>query len=192
MEPEPESTLQEGIHHLEKTPDFFALLLLREREGATAKSVHALLAKLWKMYTELKNGFVHDLPGTVVKSGRFYVLLGFGPRAFKLDGARTMPKALETYGFDPPLPGGGAIVRDTEGQSGIRYVDGLKENPADVAVAIQFTGATPLSVERPIVETSKLLRREGETASLEIARFTLRCAFFPYFFAIVSSWSLAN
>jgi hypothetical protein len=161
-----EPQLQEGIHHLENTPPFFAFLLLRARRGATAESVYELLADLWRMYAQLKEGIVRDLPGaTDLFPRRFCALLGLGPRAFQLDGARSGPQALKDYSFASPQENG-----DTSIVAGgaVPFASGVTTNPADVAVAIQFTGETPLSVERPVVETAKVLLSQRDPP-LEIA-----------------------
>jgi deferrochelatase/peroxidase EfeB len=72
-----------------------------------------------------------------------------------------------------PAGGGGKVL---EG-SGLNYARGLPLNPATEEICVQFTGDTPLSVSRAVVETWKLLEaardaKTGKAALLLSASFT--------------------
>ncbi|HVN61903.1 MAG TPA: hypothetical protein VMT59_11595 [Gaiellaceae bacterium] len=164
--------LQDGIYFRRhaKPPGFFTLALLRATDGATGADVADSLALLWKCYRGLKQGKVADLRGTpAVPAGKLEVLLGLGSRAFSLAerpaSAPALPAAMlppNAFANPDPIAGGGPIVP----YSGISYADDVTGNPADAAIALQFTAETPLAVERAVVETWKVL--EDPSAVLAI------------------------
>ena len=158
--------LQEGIYSgpRAKPPGFFTLLLLSAAPGASATDVGYLIARLWNRYQGLKDGVVPDLPNTRVRSGKLQVLLGLGSRAFELPGrsanAPARPGAMQ-QSFEQPAAGGGGPI---SANAGIPYEADVAQNPADVAIAFQFTADTPLAVERAVVETGKLLSSRDSPA----------------------------
>lgn len=159
--------LQEGIFSGtgESPPGFFTLVLLSATQGAKAGDVGDLLAALWTRYQDLKEAKVPDLEGAPPVPGRnaeelgggLRVLLGLGSSAFALAqqpaGAASLPVAMNQAFEGPAADGGGPITPN----SGIHYQNDVTENPADAAIALQFTASTPLAVERAVVETWKLL-----------------------------------
>jgi Dyp-type peroxidase family len=169
-------TPQEGIYYQRgvRPPGFFVLLLLGTTENQSAASARKLLARLWKLYRQLKDGLVPDLPGVRVPSGNLAVLLGFGAAAFDLHGAQQCPLGLENFAF-AEMKGGGPIAVSGVGEAGICYAEEPSTDLAGVAFAVQLTAETPLAVERAVVETGRLLReaelQSGEAAALEIVRF---------------------
>jgi Dyp-type peroxidase family len=165
----PDQTLQEGIYfkHRQAPPGFFALLLLDPTPGASATDVAALLDCLWKRYRSLKGGKVEDLGKTRVPGGKLQILLGLGASAFELAGRPANGPARPAWmlqSFDKPLEAGGGPISPG---AGISYEADVTENPADAAIAFQFTAETPLAVERAVVETWKLLKKQSSPA-LEI------------------------
>jgi len=158
--------LQEGIYsgRRERPPGFYTFLLLGAAPDASAADVGELLARLWGLYRGLKEGVVPDLPTRRVPDGDLQVLLGLGSRAFELPGrpvdAPQRPKAMR-QSFEQPAGGGGGPV---SASAGISYEADVTANPADVAIAFQFTAKTPLAVERAVVETGKLLSGEPSPA----------------------------
>jgi deferrochelatase/peroxidase EfeB len=153
-------------------------MLLLDSTGTEAKPVAAQLEKLWRLYDELKQGFVPDLKPASVPGGNLDVLVGYGAPAFRLNGVSALrPPAShewDTNQFDPiPTVADGAVpprsifrAKDDVGDpvlarrqsSWIEYDAGIEHNPAEAAVAIQFTADTPLAVERAVIETWKKLR----------------------------------
>ena len=156
--------LQEGIYWNARPPGFYTVLLLGAAPDASAADVGGLLARLWGLYQGLKEGAVPALPTKRVPGGDLQVLLGLGARAFELPGrpvdAPPCPKAMRQSFGQPAAGGGGPIIAN----GGISYEADVTENPADVAIAFQFTAETPLAVERAAVETGKVLSGESSPA----------------------------
>lgn len=151
--------LQEGIYHAPgvKPGKFFNILFLRALPGLNAREVGEAFGKLWQMYQNLKNGKLTDLPGQTLPAGDLTVLVGYGRNAFKLpDIQQQLPEALSSFGaFRSPSPtGGGPLLIN----SGLRYADDVKTNPATEEIAVQFIGETQLAVNRAVVETWKALQ----------------------------------
>lgn len=155
--------LQEGIFHARGTrpPANLGILFLRVAEGVSATAVGDTLAALWQIYEELKKGRIRDLPDTQLPTGDLNVSIGFGPNSFDLPGARRrLPQGLSAeFGFRSAAPGGGNPLLIG---SGLSYEVGLAKNPATEDVVVQFLGNTPLSVQRPMVETWKLLHESAD------------------------------
>ena len=168
--------LQEGIYHAPGThpPANFGVMFLRVAEGVNARRVGTILAELWRLYQELKAGKVRGLPGIEVPSGNLNVSIGFGPNVFDLEGVeRSLPDGLTApYHFRSVSPGGGNRLLIG---SGLSYEAGMTKNPATEEVVLQFLGDTPLTVNRPMVETWKALQETvdplTDTPALEIAAF---------------------
>jgi len=168
--------LQEGIYHEPGTapPANFGILFLKVSEGAGAAAVGQVLAALWALYQELKQGRVPGLPGIPIDPGHLNVLIGYGPKAFALDGVqRPLPEGLNAdHRFQSVSAGGGnPLLRG----AGLSYEAGLVKNFATEEIAVQFLGDTPLSINRPMVETWKLLRATTDpltrTPLLQITAF---------------------
>ena len=126
-----------------------------------------LLERLWTCYQGLKRGDVGDLGAPGVPHGHLEVLLGLGSTVFSLPqrpaNAPACPAAMR-QSFAQPVQGGGGPI---SGNAGILYENDVAENPADAAIALQFTARTPLAVERAIVESWKLLH-DDDSPALEI------------------------
>lgn len=168
--------LQEGIYYKPgtKPPSNFGIMFLRVSEGVNATMVGNTLDQLWRMYQELKQGIVQDLPGIIVPSGSLNVSIGYGPNAFDIPGVqKPQPLGLASRNrFRSVAPdGGNKLLRG----GGLSYENGLTKNPATEEIMVQFLGDTPLVVNRPMIETWKFLRQrrdpETGTAPLEITAF---------------------
>jgi deferrochelatase/peroxidase EfeB len=172
--------LQAGIYFRkdETPPKFSSLVLLKARPSATADDVRRVLEALWKLYGDLRQALVPDLqvPGeetfrAEVKDSvwDFDALLGFGPSAFDVSGFPHRPARLPAVGFAAPDQQGGPIVvaNGSRANSGIPFARAVKSNRVNPGFAIQFTGPTPLTVERAAVETWKLLADRGPAAPLD-------------------------
>lgn len=163
---------QEGLFHRpgQRPGPCFTILFLRAAQGATARQVGGVLAELWGLYQRLKEGRVADLEPERVPGSNLSVLVGYGPRAFKLPEAeRPLPVELgPKHQFRSPLPtGGGPLIRG----SGLAYDADVLVNRATEEVALQFIGDTQLSVHRAVVETWKFLFDSGESAPLMMTGF---------------------
>jgi Dyp-type peroxidase family len=152
------AALQEGIYHApgQRPGAFFTILFLRAAPACTATQVGQALDQLWQVYQGLREGKVRDLPGHPVPSGDLTVLVGYGPKAFQIDGTgRGLPTDLGVeYRFRSPLPtGGGPLLLG----SGLRYGDDVRANMATEEIAIQLIAETQLAVSRAVVETWRTL-----------------------------------
>ncbi|PSB04495.1 Dyp-type peroxidase [Merismopedia glauca] len=158
--------LQEGIYYDrgQKPAQCFSIIFLRAQTDATAPQVAELFGKLWQTYQDLKRGVVADLPGVELPPSGLTVLVGYGPKAFSLPQAnRTLPQALQARNqFRSSLQGGGNPILVG---SQLRYLQGLSKNLATEEIAVQFIGDTPLSVNRPILETWKILQDNTDPAT---------------------------
>jgi len=151
--------LQEGIFHSERVCPrrHLGVLFLRASHGASAWQVRATLDALWRMWSGLKRGESPELPGMRIPSENLTVTLGYGPRAFCLEGMlRPTPGELApSFLFRSPIPAGGGLVLPG---SGLRYAADVRVNLATEDFAVQFLADSPLAVERAIVESWALLR----------------------------------
>lgn len=150
------------------TNSSFALLLLRANRRAEAGEIGKCLAKLWKMYEDLRMGKVAELPNCIVPSGSLSVLIAYGPKAFELRGIkRQMPSSMKHKQFlparsDMPILDG----------SGIKYSKSICSNLGlNDHVAIQLISSSQLATNRAIVETWRLLHTEHE-GGLRVLRMT--------------------
>ncbi|MFB6616240.1 Dyp-type peroxidase [Streptomyces sp. NPDC056367] len=168
------STLQAGIYHGpgRRPPAHFALVFLRADPEADAHAVDRALRSVNAMLRDLAEGRVAELPGHPVDAGNLEVLLGFGPKAFDVPGAKlACPAGLEPrLRFRSPRPtGGGPLLVG----SGLPYAPDIVRNDATEEFCLQLTAGTQLAVSRAVVELWKLLRgdRDPDTraAVLEIA-----------------------
>jgi hypothetical protein len=145
-------------------PRCYGIAFLKAKQRATAAEIHEVLKALVQLWTGLKVGRAPTLAGTLVPPSEFEWLLAFGRKAFEIEGAlHPIPRKLRapnTFNSIDPLGGGLAV----DG-SGLRFATGLAQNVATEEFCVQFTGSTPLSVARAIVETSLLLEglRNPET-----------------------------
>lgn len=176
-------TLQEGIYYdcSNCTPWSSSTVFLQAAEGASAAEVCTALLQLWRMYQDLKDGKVRDLPGRSLRYGpeprqgeedqrqdheeeqgrrdRLHVLVAYGRSAFDLPGAaRTLPGPLDLFGFPRHQVLAGAPVM---GNAGLSYASDLTANPADTDIAVQFTANRQITVYRAVIETWKLLHDLG-------------------------------
>ncbi|MFY9620351.1 MAG: hypothetical protein WAQ99_11135 [Pyrinomonadaceae bacterium] len=169
-------SLQEGIFHESGTtpPPNFGIMFLRVSQGAPAADVGNCLASLWKVFEDLQEGKVRDLPGITVPPGDLKLLIGYGPNCFKLPNVRhPLPQGLGPQNrFRSVGPGGGNRLLLG---GGLSYEEGLTRNPATEEIMVQFLGNTPLVVNRPMLETWKILRSninpETGTPLLQITAF---------------------
>jgi deferrochelatase/peroxidase EfeB len=108
------------------------------------------------MYLNLRKGIVNDLHGHRVPSGDLSVLLGYGPKIFKIpDIANKIPRDFREKQFLEPIPGEPIL----EG-SGIRYGYDLPRNLGLTAdLVVQFISKSQLATYRAVMETWKYLAR---------------------------------
>lgn len=176
----PDGALQEGIYYAPgcRPGKFFGLLFLRVARDCDASRVGVRLADLWQLYQGLKAGRVPDLePATVpFEDDNTTVLIGLGPNAFKLNGAKhPAPGGLnKNHLFASPRPsGGGQLLAG----SGLEYAADVRVNFATEEICIQVIADTKLAVDRTIVETWKRLSdsadRDTGIADLEPTTFYL-------------------
>jgi len=158
--------LQGGIYwdKGQHPPRHFAIAFLRATQGSNATDVREVLVALTALWRDLARGTVPDLPGAAIPPGNLAWLIAFGRKTFELNGAnRNIPARLRSPNMMASvLPGGGGPAVDG---SGIMYASDLVTNPATEEIAVQFTGDTPLSVTRAIVETWTLLERMRDPQS---------------------------
>ncbi|MFG2485546.1 Dyp-type peroxidase [Streptomyces virginiae] len=168
------SVLQEGIYHApgRRPPGHLALVFLRADPEADAAAVDGALREVTTMLRGLADGVVAELPGHPVPGAHLEFLLGFGPKAFDIAGAKLpCPAALgPRFRFRSPRPtGGGPLLVG----GGLSYAADVVRNDATEEFCLQLTADTQLAVSRGVVELWKLLRgaRTGDTraAALEIA-----------------------
>jgi len=161
-----DGNLQEGIYYgsTDTPPGFFSLVLLSAAPGAAAKDVADLLESLWACYQELKEGRIGDLKGVRrMPAAKLQVLLGLGAPAFDLQRPKNAPARplAMLQSFEQPVPGSGGPISEN---SGISYERDVSANPADAAIALQFTAETALAVEQAVVETWKVLEDAAPAA----------------------------
>jgi len=130
----------------------YAIIFLRVLHNTHAREVGYALKRLWHMYELLKKGKVTDLPNCSIPNGRISVLIGYGPKIFKIRGAKKkVPRDFDGLQFLPansekPILHG----------SGIKYVKGTCVNLGiSEHIAIQLISETQLAANRAIVETWK-------------------------------------
>ena len=152
--------LQAGIYwdSGQTPPRHFAVAFLRARQGAAAAEVGEILVALSDMWNGLVRGIVPDLPGANVPSANLAWLIGYSRKVFSLRNvAHQIPHGLRSpHVTAAVLPGCGGPVFDG---AGILYSKDLVKNPATEEIVVQFTGDTPLSVSRAVVETWKSLEK---------------------------------
>jgi Dyp-type peroxidase family len=160
--------LQEGIYHApgQAPGRAFGILFLRAAPGRSAGQVGEALRRLWGMYQDLKAGKVRELPGHPVPSGDLTVLVGYGPKAFQVPGARrVLPQEFgPAFRFRSARPtGGGPLLLG----AGLHYDDDVRTNPATEELAVQLIAQTQLAVNRAIVETWRTLEEVTDPVSGE-------------------------
>ena len=152
--------LQAGIYwdSGQTPPRHFAVAFLRVIQGTTAAKVGETLVALADLWNGLVRGIVPDLPSVTVPSANLVWLIGYGRKVFGLRGVpHQIPRGLRSPHVTAPiLPSRGGPVF---AGAGISYSKDLTRNPATEEIAVQFTGDTPLSVSRAVVETWKLLEK---------------------------------
>ncbi|MFD3838556.1 hypothetical protein ACFWWC_20195, partial [Streptomyces sp. NPDC058642] len=122
-----------------------ALVFRRRAPAAPPPGVDGALRKVTGMLGGLAEGRVGELPGHPVPTGDLEFLLGFGPKAFDIPGARvTCPAALgRRFRFRSPLPTGGGPVLVG---AGLPYASDLVRNDATEEFCLQLTAGTQLAV----------------------------------------------
>jgi Dyp-type peroxidase family len=139
-------------------------MFLRISQGTSAEIIAPVLDALWRMHDELRVGHVRDLPGVDIPPSGLTVLWGYGPKAFRIPGAkRALPSDLGDHNqfYNPSA----AIPSPILPGSLINFDTGLARNPATEELAIQAIGDTPLAVSRMVVESWKLLNEYRDAAS---------------------------
>jgi deferrochelatase/peroxidase EfeB len=178
------SRLQEGIKYSEKPfhapsgslssrgsfrNESFAILFLRIRKDSEVVQIIESLKRLWKMYSALRKGIVHDLPDHPVPTGELTILIGYGPNVFKVRGVtKKIPRDFMDRQFLSPRPG-----RPILDGSGLTYGDEPCENVGTTEdIAIQIISKTQLATYRAIQETWSCIR-DSKTArqSLRFSKF---------------------
>jgi Dyp-type peroxidase family len=150
--------LQEGIFHSDRVCPraHFGVIFLRASHGVSGAQVRETLGALWQMWSGLKRGESPELPGVKLPQENLAVTLGYGPRAFCLDGmvCGTPGELAPSFLFRSPMPAGGGLVLPG---SGLRYAPDVRVNLATEDFAVQFFADSPLAIERAIVESWALL-----------------------------------
>jgi deferrochelatase/peroxidase EfeB len=154
--------LQQGIYHspTSQPSNSFAVVLLRAIDSSEPGRIRHTLANLWKMYLNLKKGFVADLSMKTKNPhhGNLSILVGYGPKIFEINGVkRARPSYLTSqWLFRQPTVGGGPILEGI----GLKYANDIISNEiSNDHVIIQFIGDNQLVTHRAVVETWKALRR---------------------------------
>jgi deferrochelatase/peroxidase EfeB len=157
-------------------PRCYAIAFFKADGSASAEGIDAALRALVECWRGLKEGVAPSLQEVRTPASDFDWLLGFGKKAFDIEGAtKKLPRNLR-----PPLvfnsvdPAGGGLAADG---SGLRYAQTVASNVATEEFCAQFTGATPLSVARGIAESAMLLEAmrdptTGKAPLLMSAAFT--------------------
>jgi len=136
----------------------FAILFLRSKDGSSAQEIKKSLEILWKFYASLKR---RQQVGSV--------LIGYGPRIFRLDGVkRAMPENLK-WQFLPPSKLNRSILEGC----GIKFSEQTQYNPGiSEDVVIQIISNTQLETFNAIVETSKHVNPINNAKNvLNVSRF---------------------
>jgi deferrochelatase/peroxidase EfeB len=111
--------MQEGIFYDAGETPFrhFGIMFLQAQAGVPAAAIGLLLTQLWSMYQQLKAGRISDLPGVDLPRVRQTFTIGYGPKAFALNGARrALPDNLgPAFQFRSPNPAGGGRLLNGAG-----------------------------------------------------------------------------
>ena len=166
--------IQEGIYwdSGQRPGSAWGILFLRVGLGVQATQVDAILTGLSQIYDGLRRGETPGLPGATVPAMDLTILIGFGPKAFAISGAkRPLPVGLgPQYQFLSPKAAGGGVVLPG---SGLTYDEGIARNGATEEVMVQAIANSPLAVARVFVETHAYLssQRDELTAAqlIEVA-----------------------
>ena len=158
-------SLQKGIYHLHESRigNSFCIIFLRGSEGVTSAEMGMILAKIWIKLQDLEKGIIKeiDIHPTKRSSGNLSVMLGYGPKAFLLDGILRKPP--QKFGaesiFSQPKDGVTSTKPLLE-ESKITYSKEVKENHALADhMVIQLIADTEFHTSRALVEVSKELAR---------------------------------
>ena len=133
----------------------FAILSLRAATGSSAGEIGKSLEKLWKLYTSLRKG-------------QASVLIGYGPKIFKLKGvSKAIPENLNRQ-FLPPSNENRNLL---EGCA-IKYSNDMQDNVGlSEDVVIQIISDTQLATYNAIAETYKHLSLSDRGSILKLSRF---------------------
>ncbi|KQZ57371.1 Dyp-type peroxidase domain-containing protein [Ensifer sp. Root558] len=145
-------------------PRCHATAILRADQNATAAGIDKALLALAALWNQLRVGTLPTLDGAAVPASSFEWLLGYGRKAFEIAGSKhPVPRKLRAPNtFNSVDPQGGGLAIDG---SGLKFDSGIAQNQATEQFCVQFTGDTPLSVTRAVVETSLLLESMRDAAS---------------------------
>jgi Dyp-type peroxidase family len=134
--------------------DCFAIIFIRISDRLKSSNVVECLESLWQMYLNLEKGIVNDLPGQLVPSGGLSVMLGYGPKIFKIPGIiKKIPRDFKDKQFLEAVAGGAIL----EG-SGIKYGCDLPKNLGLTEdLLVQVISRSQLATYRAVVETWKYL-----------------------------------
>jgi len=144
-----------------KSNDSFAIIFLKIIKKDRLERIEQTIINLWKMYKNLKNGYIDNLPNFPFPSGNLSILISFGPNIFNIENiTKKIPRDFKDRQF-LPFRKGSPIAHD----SGIIYSYESGENVGlSEDIAIQFISRTQLAVYRAIVETRRLLENESNNA----------------------------
>lgn len=128
----------------------FGMVSLRIVPDSHSRDVRRCLQKLWKVYDTLCAGKLSHSE-IRVPTGGLTVLIGYGPKIFKLEGIKkSIPYDFNQ--FLPPTKFGGDILEGC----GIKY---SRDSPINLSltddIVFQFIASSQLAVYRAIVETWK-------------------------------------
>lgn len=170
--------LQEGIFYKRKpfksrhtdsrikSNDSFAIIFLKITRKDRIDKTKQILISLWKMYKNLKKGFIDNLPNFPFPSGDISILISFGENIFNIETiSKKIPRDFKNRQF-LPFQKGTPIANG----SGIIYSDNIGENVGlSEDIAIQFISRTQLAVYRAIVETKRLIDNDSNN-TLKLSR----------------------
>lgn len=168
--------LQNGIYFKEDSftisadsrNNCFAVMFLQISDGLPSQQVAEYLQDLWRMFRNLRKGFVSDLPGCRVPSDDLSVLLAYGPNTFGIpEVIKKIPRDFKGKQFRKPVPGEPIL----EG-AGIRYGSDLPMNQGiSDHLAIQFISKSQLATYRAVVETWKFTMRTMPLNKISVTTF---------------------
>jgi Dyp-type peroxidase family len=147
----------------------YAILLLKILDGSNGEHVVTEINKIWQMYEQLKKGKVANLNQCTVPNRGLSVLIGYGPKVFKIPGiTKAIPKDFAGTQFLPSIKG-----KPILDGCGINYSEQTCQNVGlSEHIAIQFVSGTQLGSNRAIVETWQHLNDEPkEDHCLQLTKF---------------------
>jgi Dyp-type peroxidase family len=154
--------LQEGIY-LKNKPTVgksLCTVFFRISEDSTASEVGKAISQLWNMYSELKQGVIKNLTVNrkLLLGGNLSVLLGYGPKIFKVVGIKKLAPVdlLENSFFESPRRWADGSVSE---HSQLIYSKEISENhAASDHFMIQLIADGEFFSSRALVQTLRELR----------------------------------